>query len=268
MTDTPELDEFKSELRKLKKHVLLKKIMQGRVINFEKLTRADVATLMVQDSARYFLLAAANLNRTQLKKATKDPETVIVEKKLRVAHAVKKRLPLNASFDEIVTRAESLRRADLGRKARGGIETLFRERLAAENIPVLMAPPPREVPGIVVSRRKPDGVWPDPAEDRSPRIYLEIKNVRRVADDIQKRLYEIVEASLEMKLLYGGLSLKGFGAAPPGGRLSAGRARRRGLPKASVKKRELRAWQAGCEFRRTGATAPPSVDVSSRTSLA
>jgi len=39
---------------------------------------------------------------------------------------------------------------------------------------------------------------------------LEIKNVRRVADDIQKRLYEIAEASLEMKFLYGTLRLEGL----------------------------------------------------------
>jgi hypothetical protein len=42
-------------------------------------------------------------------------------------------------------------------------------------------------------------------------VYLEIKNVRRVSDDIQKRLYEIAEASLEMKLLYGTLELRGLG---------------------------------------------------------
>jgi hypothetical protein len=32
-----------------------------------------------------------------------------------------------------------------------------------------------------------------------------------VADDIQKRLYEIAEASIEMKFLYGALRLKGLG---------------------------------------------------------
>jgi hypothetical protein len=119
-------------------------------------------------------------------------------------------LPVSVRFDEVVTRAESLRKADLGRKDRGGIEALFRERLAAENIPILMAPPSRQVPGILISRRKPDGVWPDPSQNLPPLIYLEIKNLRRVADDIQKRLYEIAEASLEMKLLYGNLELKGL----------------------------------------------------------
>ncbi|MCB1037586.1 MAG: hypothetical protein KDD47_27385, partial [Acidobacteria bacterium] len=42
-----------------------------------------------------------------------------------------------------------------------------------------------------------------------PLLYLEIKNIRRVSDDIQKRLYEIAETALEMKTLYGDLQLVG-----------------------------------------------------------
>ncbi|PKH41708.1 hypothetical protein SAMN05192575_109171 [Nocardioides alpinus] len=42
-------------------------------------------------------------------------------------------------------------------------------------------------------------------------MYLEVKRIRRVADDIQKRLYELAEASLEMKLLYGGATMTGLG---------------------------------------------------------
>jgi hypothetical protein len=74
-----------------------------------------------------------------------------------------------------------------------------------------MSPPVRQVPGVLIGKRKPDGVYPDPATHAAPRVYLEIKNVRRVADDIQKRLYEIAEASLEMKFLYGALRLEGLG---------------------------------------------------------
>ena len=210
MTDTPEFDEFKKELAQLKTHKLFKKVLQKQELHLGKLTEEEVATLMLQEPARYFLLAAANLNRTALKKATLDPETAIVAKKLRPSHAVKRRLPLKASFDDIVARAESLRRADLGRKQRGGIEQVFRDRLAAEKIPVLMSPPLRPVPGILVTKRKPDGVWPDPSANEAPHVYLEIKNLRRVADDIQKRLYEIAEASLEMKFLYGDLTLSGL----------------------------------------------------------
>lgn len=210
MTDTPEFDDFKKELGKLKAHKLLKNVLVKQELHLGKLSVEDVASLLLQDAARYFLLAAANLNRTQLKAATKEPETAIVAKKLRQAHAVKRRLPLKASFEETVARAESLRRADLGRKQRGGVEGTFRERLAAEGIPVLMSPPVRAVPGILVTRRKPDGVHPDPSQNEAPLIYLEIKNLRRVADDIQKRLYEIAEASLEMKFVYGDLKLTGL----------------------------------------------------------
>lgn len=165
---------------------------------------------MLNEAAKYFLFAAAGLNRTTLKKAAREPETSIVDKKLRQAYAIKRRLPVKDAFDDVVARAETVRRGDLGRKARGGIEALFRERLAAEGIPVLMSPPIRAVPGILVSKRKPDGVWPDPSADQPPMVYLEIKNLRRVADDIQKRLYEIAEASLEMKFLYGNLDLRGL----------------------------------------------------------
>lgn len=64
--------------------------------------------------------------------------------------------------------------------------------------------------GVLISKRKPDGVWPDPKTGEPPVIYLEVKRIQRVSDDIQKRLYELAEASLEMKLVYGGLSLKGL----------------------------------------------------------
>jgi hypothetical protein len=66
------------------------------------------------------------------------------------------------------------------------------------------------VPGILIAKRKPDGVFPDPAAGHPPVLYFEIKNVRRVADDIQKRLYEVAEASIEMKFLYGALHIEGL----------------------------------------------------------
>ena len=103
-----------------------------------------------------------------------------------------------------------MRQADIGRRSTGGIEQLFRERLKAEGIPIFMSPPVRQVPGILITKRKPDGVFPDPATDQAPLVYLEIKNVKRVSDDIQKRLYEVAEAALEMKFLYGDLSITGM----------------------------------------------------------
>ena len=104
----------------------------------------------------------------------------------------------------------TLRARDLNRKSRSNLEKLFKERLASEGIPIYMSPPLRKVPGLLIRMRKPDGVAPDPETGEPPEVYLEIKNIRRVADDIQKRLYEIAEVSLEMKLLYGGLQLSGF----------------------------------------------------------
>ena len=143
------------------------------------------------------------------------PEAMIVAARERLAYAIRERLPVRASFREIAANAIALRRGDLSRKSSGGIEALFRERLAAERIPLLMSPPIRRVPGMLVRQRKPDGVYPDPAGNRPPRVYLEIKNVRRVSDDIQKRLYELAEASLEMKVLYGTLELRGLDIRDP-----------------------------------------------------
>lgn len=48
-------------------------VLTKQELHLAELTLDEVATLMLQDAARYFLLAAANLNRTQLKKATHDP---------------------------------------------------------------------------------------------------------------------------------------------------------------------------------------------------
>ena len=64
--------------------------------------------------------------------------------------------------------------------------------------------------GLLVDRRKPDGVYPDPDTGQPPKLYLEIKKVNRVRDDIQKRLYEIAEVSLEVKVLDGELHLHGL----------------------------------------------------------
>jgi hypothetical protein len=43
-----------------------------------------------------------------------------------------------------------------------------------------------------------------------PRDLLEVKKINRPRDDIQKRLYEIAEVSLEVKFLYGDLRLEGL----------------------------------------------------------
>lgn len=216
MSDTPELEDFRRDVEALIDHPLFRHHRNGDEIRLGALTRVEVARLIVgRTSAYYFLIAAAGFNRTALKKAAAEPDAMIVSPRERQAFAIKQRLPTRASFRETAAKAVALRRGDLGRKSSGGIEGLFRERLQAEGIGLLMSPPVRRVPGMLVRQRKPDGVYPDPAENRPPRVYLEIKNVRRVADDIQKRLYELAEASIEMKVLYGTLELRGLDIRDP-----------------------------------------------------
>jgi len=218
MTETPEFDDFQRELQKLRRHPLLRARIKGDELRWKGITVEEVARLLGHRAAYSLLLAAAKLTRTTLKKATLDPEVAITTAKLRPARAVVQRLPVRTSFNELVARAEAVRSQDLQRKARGTIEEHFKQRLVAEKIPILMA---KRVAGLLVSQRKPDGVWPDPADDEPPQVWLEIKNVRRVSDDIQKRLYEIAEVSLEMKLLYGRLELTGLGVSRPSEVLAA-----------------------------------------------
>lgn len=216
MADTPELEEFRRDVDALLDHPVVRACRRGDDVRLSELTRADIAKLITARGAGYyFLIAAAGLNRTALKNAALEPEAMIVSARERPAFAIKQRLPVRASFRETAAKAVTLRRGDLGRKTSGGIEGLFRERLEAEGIPLLMSPPVRRVPGMLVRQRKPDGVFPDPAQNLPPRVYLEIKNVRRVADDIQKRLYELAEASIEMKVLYGTLELRGLDIRDP-----------------------------------------------------
>lgn len=211
MTERPQFEEFQKQIEKLKKHPLLAAVQRRGMVALGSLSLDAVATLIKEEGpGYYFLIAAAGLNRTTLRKAVAEHEASIVEPAKRRAFAIRKRLPVEKPFAEIASGALALRKGDLERRSRGGVEQLFRDRLAAEGIGLLMAPPVRQVPGILVGRRKPDGVFPDPAGGHPPLVYLEIKNVNRVSDDIQKRLYEIAEASLEMKFLYGNLSLAGL----------------------------------------------------------
>lgn len=210
MTERPLVDDFERSIEDLRSNpILLPHVKRGEV-HLGSLTLDAVAQLMKVEAGYYFLIAAAGLNRTSLKKASAGEEAKIVTAAKRRAFAIKERLPVRKSFADIASSAVALRRGDLNRKSRGGIEALFRERLVEEGIGVLMSPPIRQVPGILIGRRKPDGVYPDPAVGSPPVLYFEIKNVRRVADDIQKRLYEIAEAAIEMKFLYGALRIDGL----------------------------------------------------------
>ena len=80
MTDTPELDQFKLELRSLRTHPVLKKLIKRNQISLGELSVDEIAALLLNEAAKYFLFAAANLNRTSLKKAAREPETAIVAK--------------------------------------------------------------------------------------------------------------------------------------------------------------------------------------------
>jgi hypothetical protein len=210
LTVHPELDDFRRRIEALAQNPLLVPHLRGDIVNLSALTLSEVAVLARDPIAYYFLLGLAGLNRSSLKTAMASPGALVAPKNLRRAQALKEHLPVSASFRAAADRSLTLREADLTRKSRGFVEALFRDRLAAEAIPLAMSPPVRWVPGLLVGRRKPDGVYPDPATGRSPGLYLEVKHVRRVADDIQKRLYEIAEASIEMKAIYGRLSLTGL----------------------------------------------------------
>lgn len=206
----PAIDEFRRQAEALGQHRLIKRHLNRGVLTLSELKLDDVTQLVQDEVAYYLLLGAADLNRTKLKKAEKSAEAQIVSPEKRRAFVIQSRLPHAESFETLVARAVSLRGRDLRRRQSGAIEQLFRERLRDEGIPIVMSPPARRVPGLLIAQRKPDGVYPDPATELAPKLYLEIKRINRVADDIQKRLYEIAEVSLEMKILYGALSLKGL----------------------------------------------------------
>jgi hypothetical protein len=215
MTDRPEHEEFQKQIENLKRHPAMAGALKRGIVTFKSLSLESVHRLIKDEPGYYFLIAAAGLNRTSLKKAAAEHEASIVEPAKRRAFAIRKRLPIAGSFADVASGAIALRKGDLNRRSRGAIEQLFRDRLAAEGIGLLMSPPSRQVPGLLVGKRKPDGVFPDPAAGHAPTVYLEIKNVNRVSDDIQKRLYEIAEASLEMKFLYGSLKLDGLNVRDP-----------------------------------------------------
>ncbi|MCZ7684430.1 MAG: hypothetical protein M5U28_38960 [Sandaracinaceae bacterium] len=208
--ERPAVEEFRRQVEELRRHPDLKSVIKKGEVHFVDLSLEQVRRLFDDSTGYYFLMAAAKLTRTTLKKAAADERRRIVRKEDRRAHAVQEALPHRRAFEEVAAGAVAIRTADLRRMHSGGVEQLFRDRLIAEKIPIVMQPPIRAVPGILIGRRKPDGVYPDPATDAAPVVYLEIKNIRRVSDDIQKRLYEVAEASLEMKLIYGGLELRGL----------------------------------------------------------
>jgi hypothetical protein len=205
----PELRALERELVALRGHPKLEPVIDSLGdVRFGDLDLHDIAALLGDPIASLFLLAAADLNRTALRARLAAPEAQLVAPPLRRAYAVRGRLPVHADFSTVVELALQRRAGTLGRNANAATETLFRDRLEFEGLPIRMRG--AWTAGLLVDRRKPDGVFPDPATGEPPRLYLEIKKVNRVRDDIQKRLYENAEVSLEVKFLYGRLQLSGL----------------------------------------------------------
>ena len=210
MPKNPEAAEFERKILLLEDHRILKSHFTGDKIMFSRLTLEEIDELCRDEVTYYFLISAAGLNRTSIKKAAKSAEAQIVQPQLRRAFVIKEQLPIEAPLSATFQKAVAMRTSYLARMRRGRVEGLLRDRLEAEGIPIFMSPPIRQVPGLLIDRRKPDGVYPDPATGKAPKVYLEIKGIRRVSDDIQKRLYEIAETSIEMKAIYGDLKLHGL----------------------------------------------------------
>ncbi len=177
-------------------------------VSLGALTLEDVDGLLSTDEGALLLMASSALSRNDVRFAITSGDALLVAAPFRRAFVVRSKLPAEASFETMVELALAKRRATLGRTENAATEDLFRERLEFEGVPLRMSG--AWTRGLLVDRRKPDGVWPDPDGGEAPRLYLEIKKINRVADDIQKRLYEIAEVSLEMKFIYGDLRLKGL----------------------------------------------------------
>lgn len=205
----PDLRALEREVRALGKHPRLARVIDGSgTVMLKELSLEDVDALLGVDEGALLLMATGAMSRTDVRTAITTGDVLLVAPPLRRAFVVQSKLPASASFEIMVELAIAKRRATLGRTENAATETLFRERLEFEGVPLRMSG--AWTRGLLVARRKPDGVWPDPESGQAPRLYLEIKKINRVADDIQKRLYEIAEVSLEMKFLYGDLRLKGM----------------------------------------------------------
>jgi len=205
----PDLRTLERQLRALAQHPHFAGIIQDSgEIDLGKLSLEQVSELLSLDEAAQYLMAAAALNRTDVRTGITSADALLVAPQFRRAFVVRSKLPSSAQFETLVELTLQKRRATLGRNENAATETLFRERLLFEGVPLRMKGAWTQ--GLLVERRKPDGVYPDPDTGAAPELYLEIKKINRVADDIQKRLYEIAEVSLEVKFIYGKLKLTGL----------------------------------------------------------
>jgi hypothetical protein len=111
VAENPALEEFVRLVEELKKNALLSPHIRRGEITFTNLTLEDVATLLRDETGYYFLLAAAGLNRTSLKKEAASETAKIVAAPQRKAFAVRQRLPVRKSFADIANNAAVLRGA-------------------------------------------------------------------------------------------------------------------------------------------------------------
>lgn len=218
LADTASVETFRREIEGFRQHPLIQPHLNDDIIDLKALSLDAIATIAKNRSTTagyYFLLGATTLNRTTIKTQRKSASEAGVPKQHLLAHVLKASF-IPMKFSSVVERAVSDRSRTLTRASSGRFEELFRDLLNSEGVGVVMSTKGNvvTVPGLLVKRRKPDGAYPDPRTGAAPQIYLEVKNVKRVSDDIQKRLYEIAQVSLEMKSLYGSLDLKGMNATP------------------------------------------------------
>jgi hypothetical protein len=151
----PEQEQFRAEIAALREHPLLAGLIDEDAIRLGELTTEQVNELIRgREAAYYFLIAAAGLDRTAIKREMASPEAKLVTSRLRRAHVVRDRLPISGSFRSFSETAIALRTRDLKRRKAGTTESLFRDRLEAEGVPILMSPPVRSVPGVLISRPK------------------------------------------------------------------------------------------------------------------
>ena len=209
------IEAFRSEVEALRQHPLIVPHLDGDALDLTRLSLEDVAELAGngQTTGYYFLLAATPYSRQTIKDLLKTLSKEAVPSKQRRAHVLTQGLN-SSNFTAVAGKAVADRSRTLSRAKSGSFENLFRDYLHEEGVDITMSGEGNvvSVPGLLIRQRKPDGAYPNPRSGQAPLIYLEVKNVKRVSDDIQKRLYEIAQASLEMKTLYGNLELRGMGA--------------------------------------------------------
>ena len=92
MAESAELRDFVVRIEALRKHAALAPLVRRGQVALGELDLNEIAELLKDEAGYYFLIAAAGLNRSSLKRAMADPEAAIVEKRLRKAFAVRKLL--------------------------------------------------------------------------------------------------------------------------------------------------------------------------------